>query len=88
MKYQYTDGSEKTYQSPSTLMDEILQTLATIAALDCTGPQHDLYLKPKLFFLLVHIKISYQSLQLMTHSRGLISNFRKRLDKLLSSIKA
>ena len=52
--YQYKDGSEKTYPSPSTLMDEILQTLATIAALDCTGPQHDVNLKPKIFFIGTH----------------------------------
>ena len=54
VRYQYTDGSEKTYPSPSTLMDEILQTLATIAALDCTGPQHDINLKPKVFFVGTH----------------------------------
>ena len=54
VQYQYTDGSEKTYPSPSTLMDEILQTLATIAALDCTGPQHKINLKPKVFFVGTH----------------------------------
>ena len=55
VKYQYTDGSEISYQSPSTLMDEILQTLATIATLDCTGPQHDyVHLKPKVFFVGTH----------------------------------
>ena len=51
VQYQYANGSEKTYQSPSTMMDEILQTLATIAALDCTGPQHEIDLKPKVFFI-------------------------------------
>ena len=54
VRYQYTDGSEKTYTSPSTLMDEILQTLATIATLDCIGPQHDINLKPKVFFVGTH----------------------------------
>ena len=54
VQYQYKDGSEKTYPSPSTLMDEILQTLATIAALDCTGPQHNVNLKPKIFFVGTH----------------------------------
>ena len=54
VQYQYPDGSEKTYLSPSTLMDEILQTLATIDALDCTGPQHEINLKPKVFFVGTH----------------------------------
>jgi GTPase SAR1 family protein len=56
VKYQYPDGSEKTYPSPSTLMDEILQTLATIAALDSTGPllQCSIDLKPKVFFVGTH----------------------------------
>ena len=54
VQYQYPDGSEKKYPSPSTLMDEILQTLATIAALDCTGLQYDLDLKPKVFFIGTH----------------------------------
>ena len=55
VRYQYTDGSEISYQSPVTLMDEILQTLATIASLDCTGPQHDyVHLKPKVFFVGTH----------------------------------
>ena len=52
--YQYSDGSHKTYPSSSTLMDEILQTLATIAALDCTGSWTDVSLKPKIFFVGTH----------------------------------
>ena len=54
VQYQYPDGSKKTYPSPSTLMDEILQMLATIAALDCIGLQYDLNLKPKIFFIGTH----------------------------------
>lgn len=56
VRYQYPDGSEKAYQSPTTLMDEILQTLATIAALDITGPllQYSVDLKPKVFFVGTH----------------------------------
>ena len=56
VKYQYPDGSEKAYKSPSTLMDEILQTLATIAALDNTGPliRYSIDLKPKVFFVGTH----------------------------------
>ena len=52
--YQYKDGSHKQYPSPSTLMQEILQLLATIAALDCTGPCSDVNLKPKVFFVGTH----------------------------------
>ena len=53
--YQYKDGSEISYQSPATLMDEILQTLATIATLECTGPRHCyVHLKPKVFFVGTH----------------------------------
>ena len=47
--YQFSDGTlgpRKHKKSPSTLMNEILQTLATIAALDCTGPQLDKEMKP------------------------------------------
>ena len=54
VQYQSTDNSEETYLSPSTLMDEILQTLATIAALDSIGPQHNIKLKPKVFFVGTH----------------------------------
>ena len=52
--YQYSDGGHEIYRSSSTLMDEILQTLATIAALDCTGPWTDVNLKPKVFFVGTH----------------------------------
>ena len=52
--YQHKDGSHKQYPSPSTLMQEILQLLATIAALDCTGPCSDINLKPKVFFVGTH----------------------------------
>jgi GTPase SAR1 family protein len=57
VRYQYRDGSEETYLSSVTLMDDILQTLATIAALDGTGPQSDLEEvnhKPKVFFVGTH----------------------------------
>ena len=54
VQYQYPDGREKTYPSSSTLMDEILQTLATIAALDCAGPQSKVNLRPKVFFVGTH----------------------------------
>ena len=60
VRYQYSNGSEETYLSSSTLMEEILQTLATIAALDCTGPQSEevdhkpVSIKPKVFFIGTH----------------------------------
>jgi GTPase SAR1 family protein len=48
------DRTEETYQSPSTLMDEILQTLATINALDLTGHRQDNQLKPIVFLIGTH----------------------------------
>ena len=58
VRYQYPNGTEKRYLSSFTLMDEILQTLATIAALDCTGPQLEEVnhkpIKPKVFFIGTH----------------------------------
>jgi GTPase SAR1 family protein len=48
------DRTEETYQSPSTLMDEILQTLATINALDLTGHQQDYQPMPKVFLIGTH----------------------------------
>ena len=58
VRYQYPSGTEKTYLSSFTLMDEILQTLATIAALACTGPQLEQVdhkpIKPKVFFVGTH----------------------------------
>ena len=54
VQYQYPDGSLKTYRSPSTLMNEILQTLATIDALDCTGPCSEVKLKPMVYFIGTH----------------------------------
>ena len=58
VRYQHPNGSEETYLSSSTLVDEILQTLATIAALDCTGPQLEEVnhkpIKPKVFFVGTH----------------------------------
>ena len=58
VRYQYPNGTEKTYMSSFILMDEILQTLSTIAALDCTGPQLEEIsykpIKPKVFFIGTH----------------------------------
>ena len=48
------DRTEETYSSPSTLMDEIMQTMATIGALDLTGHQQDFQLKPKVFLIGTH----------------------------------
>ena len=54
--YHHNDANrtEETYPSPSTLMDEILQTLATINALDLTGHQQDNQPKPKVFLIGTH----------------------------------
>ena len=57
VQYDYPDVEMKPYQSPGTLMDELLQTLATISALDCTGSQQhsnvesNIQIKPKIFFI-------------------------------------
>ena len=62
VQYQYKDGSIQTYPSPSTLLDEILQTLATISTLNCehlecqpaTSSEHITSLRPKVFFVGTH----------------------------------
>ena len=54
VQYQYPDRSVKTYPSSSTLMDEILQTLATIDALDCAGPWNDVKQRPIVYFIGTH----------------------------------
>ena len=57
VQYQYPDGSVKKYSSTPTLIQELLQTLATIYALDLTSIQvgnTDLELKPKVFFVGTH----------------------------------
>jgi GTPase SAR1 family protein len=57
VKYQYPDGSVKKYPSPSTLIDEILQTLATIYTLDCVSIQisgEEVTLKPTVFLIGTH----------------------------------
>ena len=54
VRYQSPDGTEKTYESPSTLMDEILQILATIVSLENIGPEHNIELIIKVFFVGTH----------------------------------
>ena len=59
VKYEYPDGKVKTYLSTATLIEELLQTLATISALDCTSSQSsnagsDTHVKPKVFFVGTH----------------------------------
>ena len=52
--YQFKDSRQKSYRSTTTLIDEILQTLATIVALVCTGFRTSVRLKPKIFFIGTH----------------------------------
>ena len=62
VQFQHKDGSIEAYPSPSTLLDEILQTLATISALnsehlECQSAKCSEYitnLKPKVFFVGTH----------------------------------
>ena len=57
VRYEYQDGQVKTYKSPATLLEELLQTLATINASNFTsGQQRDseTAIKPKIFFVGTH----------------------------------
>ena len=56
VQYQYEDGSIQTYPSPSTLLDEILQTLATISALNSEHLESQKLSEfvPKIFFVGTH----------------------------------
>ena len=57
VQYQYPDGSVKKYSSIPTLIQELLQTLATIYALDYATVQigdEEVNLKPKVFFIGTH----------------------------------
>ena len=57
VQYQYPDGSVKKYPSPSTLIQEILQTLATIYTLDYVNVQigdDEVTLKPTVFIIGTH----------------------------------
>ena len=55
--YEYPDGRVETYKSPGTLLQELLQTLATISAsLFISGRQKgsEARIKPKVFFVSTH----------------------------------
>ena len=57
VRYEYPDGSEEKYSSPSTLIQEILQTLATIYSLDYVSLQiqdEEVTLKPTVFIIGTH----------------------------------
>ena len=57
VRYEYPDGSVEKYSSPSTLMEEILQTLATIYTLDFVSVQicdEEVALKPTVFMIGTH----------------------------------
>ena len=57
VQYQYPDGSVKKYPSPSTLIQELLQTLATIYTLDYVSVQigsEEVTLKPTVFIVGTH----------------------------------
>ena len=55
--YEYPDGRVETYKSPGTLLQELLQTLATISASYFTSGQQkvsEARIKPKVFFVDTH----------------------------------
>ena len=57
VRYEYPDGSVKKYPSPSTLIQEILQTLATIYSLDYVNVligEEEVTLKPTVFIIGTH----------------------------------
>ena len=57
VRYEYPDGSVEKYSSPSSLMEEILQTLATIYTLDFVSVQirdEVVTLKPRVFIIGTH----------------------------------
>ena len=57
VRYEYPDGRVETYKSPGTLLQELLQTLATINASHFTSGQQrqsKRRIKPKIFFIGTH----------------------------------
>ena len=57
VRYEYPDGRVETYKSPGTLLQELLQTLATISASHFTSGQQkdpEARTKPKIFFIGTH----------------------------------
>jgi Ran GTPase-activating protein (RanGAP) involved in mRNA processing and transport/preprotein translocase subunit Sec61beta len=57
IEYQYPDGRVKSYPSPTTLLEELLQTLATINALRYTvvyENERHAEVRPKVFFIGTH----------------------------------
>ena len=53
VQYQHSNGKVKAYQSASTLIEELLQILATICALDYSK-DHNVKCVPKVFFIGTH----------------------------------
>ena len=57
VRYEYPDGKVEEYKSPGTLLEELLQTLATINASNFTSGQQrssGADIKPKIFFIGTH----------------------------------
>ena len=57
VRYEYPDGRVETYKSPATLLQELLQTLATISASNFTSGQHrdsETGIRPKIFLVGTH----------------------------------
>ena len=57
VRYEYPDGRVETYKSPATLLEELLQTLATINASYFTSGQQrasEVAIKPKILFVGTH----------------------------------
>ena len=54
VRYEYPDGRVETYKSPATLLEELLQTLATINASNYNRKDMESDVKPKVFFVGTH----------------------------------
>ena len=76
--YEYPDGRVETYKSPATLLQELLQTLATISASNFNNGQQKHFetgIKPKIFFS-AHIKIAHQQIVPKISFKGRMKYFK------------
>ena len=82
VEYLKVDGSKREYESPSTLIEEILRILATISALGVPGPQRN-NLKPIVFLVGTHkdeIKVA-QGSSVENHIQEIDSCIRQKIEQ-------
>ena len=86
VRYDYPDGSVKKYSSPSTLIQEILQTLATIYSLDYVNIQIDeeeVPLKPIVFIIGTHKDCLKSETEEIAHIDGELQKHIKKTSLFL-----